>query len=155
MPVKKKSASKKIPKLIRGPKARTAKGFAENIKREKELGQTRKRAVGTAYGEAYYGIDDLERAARERKRKAAAKRAKAKSAPAKKAPAKKKAAAKKKEDKNWIQGAIKHPGALRKTLKVKEGEKIPVKKLKAATKSKNPTTRRRANLALTLRKLRK
>lgn len=106
MPVKKKSASKKIPKLIRGPKARTAKGFAENIKREKELGQTRKRAVGTAYGEAYYGIDDLERAARERKRKAAAKRAKAKSAPAKKAPAKKKAAAKKKRIRTGSKGPL-------------------------------------------------
>ena len=53
----------------------------------------------------------------------------------------------------WIQSAIKKPGALRKSLKVKAGEKIPVKKLKKAEKSKNPTTRKRAALAMTLRKL--
>jgi len=32
--------------------------------------------------------------------------------------------------KKWIQGAVKHPGALRKELGVKKGEKIPEKKLK-------------------------
>lgn len=52
---------------------------------------------------------------------------------------------------NWIQGAIKKPGALRKTLGVKKGEKIPESKLKKAEKSKNPTTRRRAKLAETLK----
>ena len=57
--------------------------------------------------------------------------------------------------KNWIQGAIKHPGALRKELHVKKGEKIPEKKLKAAEHSKNPKTRRRANLAETLKKMHK
>lgn len=57
--------------------------------------------------------------------------------------------------KDWIQGAIKHPGALRKTLGVKEGEKILAKKLNEATHSSNPTTRRRANLAKTLRKMNK
>ena len=57
--------------------------------------------------------------------------------------------------KNWIASAIKHPGALRKKLKVKPGEKIPVKKLDKAAKSSNPTTRRQANLAKTLRGLRK
>lgn len=55
----------------------------------------------------------------------------------------------------FIQKAIKHPGALRKTLKVKEGEKIPESKLKKAEHSKNPTTRKRAHLAETLGKLRK
>lgn len=55
----------------------------------------------------------------------------------------------------FIQKAIKHPGALRKTLKVKEGEKIPDAKLKKAEHSKNPTTRKRAVLAETLKKLRK
>ena len=55
----------------------------------------------------------------------------------------------------FIQKAIKHPGALRKTLKVKEGEKIPEAKLKKAEHSKNPTTRKRAVLAETLKKLRK
>lgn len=59
------------------------------------------------------------------------------------------------EKKKWIQEAIKHPGALRKTLKVKEGEKIPEKKLKKAEHSKNPTTARRARLAETLKKMHK
>ena len=34
--------------------------------------------------------------------------------------------------KNWIAGAIKKPGALRKELGVKEGKTIPAKKLEAA-----------------------
>ena len=34
----------------------------------------------------------------------------------------------------WIQGAIKKPGALRKELGVKAGQKIPAKKLAAAWK---------------------
>lgn len=54
----------------------------------------------------------------------------------------------------FIKKAIKHPGALRKSLHVKEGEKIPEKKLKKAEHSKNPTTRKRAVLAETLKKLR-
>lgn len=53
---------------------------------------------------------------------------------------------------NWIEGAIKKPGALRKTLGVKKGEKIPMAKLKKAEKSKNPKTRKRAQLAETLSK---
>lgn len=57
--------------------------------------------------------------------------------------------------KKWIQGAIKHPGALRKALKVKKGEKIPASKLKKAEHSKNPTTRKRAVLAETLKKMHK
>lgn len=59
------------------------------------------------------------------------------------------------EKKKWIQSAIKHPGALRKTLKVKKGEKIPESKLNKAEHSKNPKTRKRAALAKTLNKLRK
>lgn len=55
----------------------------------------------------------------------------------------------------WIQKAIKKPGALRHSLGVKKGQKIPVYKLAKAAKSKNPTTRRRANLAKTLAKLRR
>lgn len=58
-----------------------------------------------------------------------------------------------KEKKNWISGAVKHPGALRKTLHVKEGEKIPASKLKKAEHSKNPLTRKRANLAETFKKM--
>jgi len=57
--------------------------------------------------------------------------------------------------KDWISGAIKNPGSLRKTLKVKKGEKIPASKLKKAEKSKNPTTRKRAILAETLKKFHK
>lgn len=53
----------------------------------------------------------------------------------------------------WIQGAIKKPGALRKTLGVKKGEKIPIAKLKKAEHSKNPTTAKRAHLAETLKKM--
>lgn len=57
--------------------------------------------------------------------------------------------------KMWIAGAIKKPGALRKTLKAKAGKPIPAAKLKAATHSKNPLTRKRANLAITLKGLKK
>jgi len=56
--------------------------------------------------------------------------------------------------KQWIQGAIKHPGALRKTIGVKEGEKIPASKLETAA-SKGGVTGRRARLAITLAKLRR
>lgn len=53
----------------------------------------------------------------------------------------------------WIQGAIKHPGALRKALHVKKGKKIPAAALKKAEHSKNPLTRKRAVLAETLKKM--
>lgn len=55
----------------------------------------------------------------------------------------------------WIQKAIKKPGALKKSLHVKKDEKIPEKKLEKAEHSKNPTTRKRAVLAKTLRKMHK
>jgi len=55
---------------------------------------------------------------------------------------------------NWIQGAIKHPGALRASLHVKAGEKIPAKKLAAAAK-KSGVMGRRARLAQTLRGFKK
>lgn len=58
-------------------------------------------------------------------------------------------------DKKWIKGAIKHPGALHKSLGVPEGKKIPEGKLKKAEHSKNPTTRKRAVLAETLKGLKK
>lgn len=57
--------------------------------------------------------------------------------------------------KHWIQSAIKKPGALRSSLHIKKGEKIPANKLEKATHSKNPTTVKRANMAKTLRGLRK
>lgn len=57
--------------------------------------------------------------------------------------------------KKWIQGAIKSPGSLRKTLGVsKKTGKIPVSKVKAAAK-KPGVTGKRARLAVTLGKLRK
>jgi len=56
---------------------------------------------------------------------------------------------------NWIAGAIKHPGALRKTAGVKEGEKIPALRLEEMAHSKDEKTARRARLAQTLGKLRK
>ncbi len=59
------------------------------------------------------------------------------------------------EKKKWIAGALKKPGALRKSLHVKEGEKISEEKLKKAENSKNPKTRKRAILAETLKKMHK
>ena len=55
----------------------------------------------------------------------------------------------------WIEKAIKKPGALHKVLNVKSGEKIPEAKLNKALHSENPTTVKRANLAKTLRGIRK
>jgi len=57
--------------------------------------------------------------------------------------------------KNWIKGAVEHPGALRKALHVKKGEDIPAAKLKKAADSSNPTMRKRAILAETLSKMSK
>ncbi len=54
--------------------------------------------------------------------------------------------------KNWIKGAIKKPGALRASLGVKSGQKIPAKKLAAAAK-KPGIMGKRARLAQTLSKL--
>jgi len=51
----------------------------------------------------------------------------------------------------WIQGAIKHPGALHKSLHVPAGEKIPAKKLAKAAHSDNPKLAKRARLAETLK----
>jgi len=55
---------------------------------------------------------------------------------------------------HWIKGAIQHKGALHKTLGVPADKKIPEKKLEKAEHSKNPTTRKRAVLAETLKRLR-
>jgi hypothetical protein len=55
---------------------------------------------------------------------------------------------------HWIQGAIKHPGALHKELGVKQGEKIPAKKLAAAAK-KGGVEGRRARFAETLKGMHK
>ena len=58
------------------------------------------------------------------------------------------------EKKNWIAGAIKKPGALRKELGVKKGDKIPAKKLASAAK-KPGKEGQRARLAETLRGFKK
>ena len=55
----------------------------------------------------------------------------------------------------FIQKMHMKKGALHKYLGVPQGKKIPEKKLKKAEHSKNPLTRKRANLAETLKKLRK
>ena len=55
----------------------------------------------------------------------------------------------------WIQGAIKHPGALHKSLGVPMGEPIPSGKLEKASHSENPKLAKRANLAKTLKHLHK
>ena len=59
--------------------------------------------------------------------------------------------------KKWIQAIKMKKGALRKTMGVKKGKDIPVSKLKkaAAGKGVSKKTEKRAELALTLRKLRK
>ena len=54
--------------------------------------------------------------------------------------------------KNFIAGAIKKPGALRKELGAKKGEPIPAKKLAAAAK-KPGKIGQRARLAETLKKM--
>jgi len=51
----------------------------------------------------------------------------------------------------WIQGAISHPGALHRSLDVPQGHKIPMKKLEQGLHSHNPLTRKRSNLAMTLK----
>lgn len=55
--------------------------------------------------------------------------------------------------KMFIQGAIKHPGALHKMLHVPKDQKIPEKKIKKATHSPNLLLKRRAIFAQTLRKM--
>jgi len=56
--------------------------------------------------------------------------------------------------KKWIQSAIKKPGALRRTLGIKKGAKIPVSRLRSAAKQKGKTGQR-ARLALKLRSFKK
>jgi hypothetical protein len=59
-----------------------------------------------------------------------------------------------KNSKKWIQQAIKKPGALKRSLKVKSGKKIPAKKLKIGKKD-TALMKRRKTLAKTLRKFHK
>ena len=53
---------------------------------------------------------------------------------------------------NWIQGAIRKPGALHRQLGVPIGEKIPAKKLNAAANEPGKLGQR-ARLAKTLKRL--
>lgn len=55
---------------------------------------------------------------------------------------------------NWIKDAIKKPGALKKSLGVKKGEKIPAGKLAKAAKAPGKTGQR-ARLAQTLKGFKK
>lgn len=55
---------------------------------------------------------------------------------------------------NWIKDAIKKPGALKKSLGVKKGEKIPADKLAKAAKAPGKTGQR-ARLAQTLKGFKK
>ena len=56
--------------------------------------------------------------------------------------------------KKWIQKAIKKPGALHKEMGIPQDKKIPVAALKKAAK-KGGKEGKRANLAITLKKLNK
>ncbi len=56
--------------------------------------------------------------------------------------------------KNWIGGAIGHPGALHKMLGIPEGKTIPQSVLASAAK-KPGVEGKRARLAMTLKKMRK
>ena len=56
------------------------------------------------------------------------------------------------DEKNWIKGAIKKPGALHRDLDVPQGEKIPASKLASAAK-KGGKVGQRARLAQTLKKM--
>ena len=58
------------------------------------------------------------------------------------------------KSKNWIADAIKKPGALKKSLGVKKGEKIPASKLASAAK-KPGKMGQRARFAQTLKGMKK
>ena len=57
----------KTPGLVTGERAESKAGFAQNVRRERDLGKSESRAVGTAYGESYLGIDKMERNDRRKK----------------------------------------------------------------------------------------
>ena len=63
------------------------------------------------------------------------------------------------DKKKWIQGAIKHPGALREKAKriglISGGEALSQEDLNRLARSKNKTTQKQANLAKTLKGMHK
>ena len=61
--------------------------------------------------------------------------------------------ANKKSKKDWIGKAVKKPGSFTSYCKKKGYKGVTEKCIKEGQKSKNPTTRKRANLAKTFRKM--
>jgi len=57
-----------------------------------------------------------------------------------------------KKNQNWIQRAVRHPGALRRKLRVPQGKPIPAAKLEIKP-GDSPETKRQKNLARTLRRI--
>ena len=55
---------------------------------------------------------------------------------------------------NWIEGAIKHPGAVHSALHIPQGQKIPAAKM-AVKESDSPLMKKRKQLARTLGALKK
>ena len=68
---------------------------------------------------------------------------------------KKKVKIKKAKDKKWIQNAIKHPGAFTEWCKKRGYSGVTEACIQEGLRSKNPTIRRRAILARTLKRLAK
>lgn len=60
--------------------------------------------------------------------------------------------ARRRRGKSGIKIKKSNQGKLRKSAGTKKGKKIPVSKLQQMKRSKNPTTRKRANFALNARK---
>jgi len=60
----------------------------------------------------------------------------------------------KNKNNNWARTAVKKPGAFRSWCKRQGYSKVNTRCIQKGLKSKNPTTRRRARLALTFKKLR-
>lgn len=56
--------------------------------------------------------------------------------------------------KNWMAGAVKHPGALHRALHVPAGQKISAKKMASAASSDDPRVRKMASLARTFARYR-
>ena len=56
---------------------------------------------------------------------------------------------------NWIAGAVKNKGGLHRSLNIPEGQKIPEKRIVKAEHSSDERVRREANLAMTLKHMRK
>jgi len=68
---------------------------------------------------------------------------------------KRRSSSRRRKGKSGIRIKPANKGKLRKSAKTKKGKKIPVSKLRAMKRSKNPKTRKRATFALNARKWRK